>query len=65
MKGLRDGIELPLCPLSGLRCKGSQCAVAVSVRQKKDSGEVRWVCGLARAERGEGRRVVDVTREES
>ena len=65
MKGLRDGLERPLCPLrSGVSCKGSRCAAAVALRREKDGGKVRWVCGLARAERGEGRVVVDVTRTE-
>lgn len=58
----REWLELPMCPLSGLRCKGSQCAAAVSLKREKDGKRVRWACGLARAERDEGRRVVDVTR---
>jgi hypothetical protein len=56
-------LELPLCPLSGLRCKGSQCAAAVALKRGKDREKVRWVCGLVRAECDEGRIVVDVTRE--
>ncbi len=57
-------LELPLCPLSGLRCKGSQCAAAVALKRGKDREKVRWVCGLARAGRGEGRVVVDATEED-
>lgn len=59
----REGLWRPTCPFSGLRCRGSRCAAAVALKRGKDGGEVRWACGLARAERGEGRRVVDITRE--
>lgn len=56
----REGIELPVCPLSGVSCRGSRCAAAVALKRGKGK-RVRWVCGLARAERDEGRVVVDVT----
>jgi hypothetical protein len=58
----REWLERPLCPLrSGVSCKGAECAVAVSLK-REGSERLHWVCGLARAERGEGRVVVDVTR---
>lgn len=59
----REGIELPVCPLSGGSCKGSRCAAAVALKREKRSRKVRWCCGLARAGRDEGRVVVDVTEE--
>jgi hypothetical protein len=60
----REELELPVCPFRSGYCRGSRCAVAVALKREKDGGKVRWVCGLARAERGEGRVVVDVTRTE-
>ena len=63
MKRQCEWLEQPTCPLSGWNCRGAECAVAVSVKREKGSKQVHWCCGLARAGRGEGRVVVDVTRE--
>lgn len=63
MKRQREWLEQPTCPLSGLSCRGVECAVAVAVKRKKGSKQVHWCCGLARAGRDEGRRVIDVTEE--
>ena len=57
----REWFERPLCPIKNGYCRGAECAVAVSVKREKGSRKVRWCCGLARAGRDVGRRVVDVT----
>lgn len=58
----REGLWRPTCPFSGLRCRGSRCAAAVALKHVQGSERLHWVCGLVRAERGQGRVVVDVSR---
>jgi hypothetical protein len=52
------------CPLRNDYCKGSSCALAISL--SVGSWEpARWVCGLVRERFEQGRVVVDVTEDDS